>query len=486
MNRNKKRRKIRLLFILLSLAFGIFVSNVNAAESRLTEQATLTVTGVDAGDTFAAYKVLDAYKNEATNEIIYHFTDNFKSFIAQSAKYSDLTEEKYYDLTSGDTGNGSTQTSSTLDAIVSSYATYVKKQNIDGIIMTTNTTNSTLTTEVGTYLVLPKITKRIYAVMVGNLDYKEQDGAWVKNNATIVAKVSDVSIEKTVGDKTSQTTSKCNNQEFTYYVTGTVPQFPTNAINRKYVIQDTLSVGLTHSGMDSIIIKDGEDKLTITESGTVEDASGNHVADVKIEGQIMTIEFDITRINSTKINVTYTAKLNEQAVLGSDGNGNDAILIYANDPYGDKTNETPTKKAVVYTYGLKLLKYREGDTTKKGLKGAEFDIYSDQDLTTKVGTIVTDETGYGSYHSLGEGTYYLKETKAPTGYVVAKNAIEIKVSGASIEDGYQLVEITNNAAGLLPFTGGMGTIIYTMLGLIVIVGSSVGIVHYKKSKIAKT
>lgn len=484
MNKKMKSFKPLLVLFLLLTVVGL-VSNVNAAEERLTEQATLTITGVDVGDTLAAYKVLDAYKDEATNEIIYHFTDNFRGFIQQSTEYGDLTEEKYYDLTSGDTVNGSTQTNSTLDTLVSAYAAYVKKQNIEGIDMTTNAPTATLTTEVGTYLVLPKVTKRVYAVMVGNLDYREQDGVWVKNNATIVAKVSDVSIEKTVGDKTSQSISGRNDQEFTYYITGTVPQFPTNAINRKYIIKDTLSTGLTHSGIDSITIEDGTDRLIITSSGTVEDAAGNHVADIRLEGQVMTIEFDVTRINSTRINVTYTAKLNDQAILGADGNTNDAILIYANDPYGDKTIETPTKKATVYTYGLKILKYRAGDTAKKGLKGAKFDIYSDQALTTKVGTLTTDETGYGSYKSLGEGTYYLKEIKAPTGYVVSKNAIEVKVSSASVDEGYQLVEIANNAAGLLPFTGGMGTIIYTIIGLAIVAGASVGIVYYKKRKVAK-
>ena len=75
-----------------------------------------------------------------------------------------------------------------------------------------------------------------------------------------------------------------------------------------------------------------------------------------------------------------------------------------------------------------------------------------------------------------------QEGKAPTGYVVSKNAVEIEISKASVEEGYQLVEITNNAAGLLPFTGGMGTIVYTIIGLIIIAGASIGIVSYKKSK----
>lgn len=482
-----KTKKIGLLLVSLLLPVVIgFAHNVMADNTTmLTEQGVLTVTGVDGGDVLTAYKVLDVFRNDTTNEMSYEFTNDFKAFLAQSENYSTLTVDEYYKLTSGDIASGSTKTNSTLDSLASAYASYVKKNSVVGIDMTTTDTTATLTTNVGTYLILPKTTKRVYAVMVGNLDYKEQDGTWVKQDANITAKVSDASVTKTVGTKDNKTASFRSNQEFTYYITGTVPAFPTNATNKTYVIKDTLSTGLTHSGIESIVVEDGETELTIAANGKVTDATGNTVATIVLEGQNMTITFDVTHITSTEVNVTYKAKLNNQAVLGEAGNTNNVVLTYANDPYATGNYTTSGETATVYTYGLKILKYRAGDTAKTGLTGAEFDIYTDRELTKKIGSLTTDSTGNATYRSLAEGTYYLKETKAPTGYRLATTAIEVTIDKDNIEnagtdEGYQLVEITNQKVGILPFTGGIGTIVYTASGLAIIGIAAVGIVTYRK------
>lgn len=482
-----KKNKLSLLFlaIMLPVIIGL-VQNVKADDTTpLTEQAVLTINGVDEGDVLSAYKVLNAYKNDETNEVSYRFTENFQAFLTQSENYSDLTVDEYYKLTSGDITTGSTKTTSTLDALASAYASYVKRNSVVGLDMTTTATSTTLTADVGTYLVLPKTTKRVYAVMVGNLDYKEQDGAWAKQDATITAKVSDASVTKSVGTKGEKNGSFRKNQEFTYYIAGTVPSFPTNATNKAYVIKDTLSTGLTHSGIENVVIEDGETELTTAADGTVTDETGATVATITLADQVMTITFDVTHITSTTINVSYKAKLNDQAILGEAGNTNDVVLTYANDPYADGTYTTTAETAKAYTYGLKVLKYQEGDTAKKGLAGAEFDIYEDNALTTKIATITTDENGYGTYASLGEGTYYLKETKAPAGYTLIKNAVAVEITKENVEttgadEGYQIIEITNKKAGILPFTGGMGTIIYTVAGLMIVGVAATGVVTYRK------
>lgn len=469
------------------LALIGFVHNVNATDplAPLTEQATLTITGIDTGDILSAYKVLNAYRNDETNEISYDFTDSFKAFLQQSPTYSNLTIDEYYKLTSGDITSGSTKTTSTLDTLASAYASYVRRNNITGMDMTTENQTATIQAEVGTYLVLPKTTKRVYAVMVGNLDYKEQDGSWVKNNATITAKVSDASITKKVGTQTES--SAVVGKEITYSIKGTVPAYPTNATNKTYIIKDTLSNGLTHSGIENVVIKDGEITLTTNADGQVVNDQGNQVATINLTGQVMTITFDVTYITATMVTVDYKAALNENAVLGSTGNGNDAVLTYATDPYaeGTYTTDSDPTTATVYTYGLKVLKYQEGDTTKKGLAGAEFELYEDSGLTKKITTLTTDEAGYATYKALGEGTYYLKETKAPAGYTLIKNAVEIEINKDNVEttgtdEGYRIVELTNKKAGILPFTGGIGTIIYTVVGLTIVGFAATGIVTYRK------
>ncbi len=487
----KKRNKIISLFIIgiLPMLLGV-IPNVFAVEQALTEQATITITGVDANDKLAAYKVLDAYKNEDTNEITYKFTTDFQTFLTQSENYQNLTVAEYTKLTSGDITSGSTKTSSTLDTLASAYASYVKRNNITGIDMTTTDTTATVETTVGTYLILPKETKRVYAVMVGNLDYKEQDGAWVKNNATITAKVSNASLTKTITTENVKEKSFAIGQEFSYKVVGTVPAFPTNATNKTYIIKDTFSTGLTFAGIENVVIKDGEVALTTNAAGEVKDNAGSTVATITFANQVMTITFNTTYVTSTTVTVEYKATLNNQAVLGEAGNGNSAVLTYANDPYGQGTYTTEEETATAYTYGLKVLKYKDEDGNRKVLKGADFALYSDENLTKVVGALTTDDTGYGEIKGLEEGTYYLKETKAPAGYILSKNVVEVRVDASSIEktganSGYKVVEIENKKAGILPFTGGMGTMIYTLVGCMIVIVSITGYVMYQKKAKSK-
>lgn len=73
-----------------------------------------------------------------------------------------------------------------------------------------------------------------------------------------------------------------------------------------------------------------------------------------------------------------------------------------------------------------------------------FDVYKDSSLTQKLGTITTDSSGKGTLAGVGEGTYYIKNTKAKSGYGLATTtSMKVKISGsvASTTDGYYKVEI---------------------------------------------
>ena len=67
----------------------------------------------------------------------------------------------------------------------------------------------------------------------------------------------------------------------------------------------------------------------------------------------------------------------------------------------------------------------------KALAGAEFTVYSDKDLKNRVATATTDANGKLAFGFKSEGSFYLKETKAPSGYVLSDKVVELTVSTKS-------------------------------------------------------
>lgn len=70
--------------------------------------------------------------------------------------------------------------------------------------------------------------------------------------------------------------------------------------------------------------------------------------------------------------------------------------------------------------------------TGTGLEGAEFGVYEDEALTTPLGTIKSDKNGIVTLSNLSYGeVYYLKETKAPSGYVAGNTVYKVVVEPQS-------------------------------------------------------
>lgn len=493
--------KKRILSLLVAIfTFGL-VLNVDAASITtgstkgtvdtnsyiVADEAALMVTNAPVSDTLAAYKILDTFYNASTNVITYEFTSNFKAFLASSSTYKNLTVDEYYNLTSGDITSGSTRTSSTLDRLASAYASYVKTNSVIGADLTYDAGEGATGTVLpaGAYLVLPKVTNSVYAVMVGNIIPTANGNDWTINDATIVAKVANASVVKSVGSIEHVTGTYDIDEEFSYFLVGGVPQYPTNATNKVYTMKDIIGAGLDFSAISNFVVKDGETSLLVKSDGTVVNAAGNTVATITISGKNLTIAFNVDYVTSTTVTVEYKAKLNNSAVLGDTGNLNSATLTYSNDPYGTGTITSNVAQTSVFTYGVEVLIYANGDKSKV-LSGVKFEVYSDASLTNKLGEITTDSTGRGRLPGLAEGTYYLKQVSTASGYTLPKDAITIKVklegSTPSSVEGYYEAEVAAFEAGTLPFTGGPGTILYTVIGMITVVSAILLFVLYTRKK----
>lgn len=494
-----KKKIIGLLVAVLT--FGLFL-NVNAETIAtnssvkgtvdtnsylVTNEAAITITNAPETDSLVAYKILDTFYNASTNVITYEFTSDFKAFLAQSSTYKNLTVDDYYKLTSGDITSGSTRTSSTLDTLASAYAGYIKTKGLTGtdLIYSASEGGAGNTVPAGAYLVIPKITNSIYAVMVGNVLLTPNGNEWTINDSTIVAKISSASVTKSVGSIGHMDGTYNFDKEFSYFLVGTVPQYPTNATNKTYTITDTVGEGITLSAVTSIVVKDGDTTLTTRTNGTIMDASGNTVATATISGKLLTVVFNVDYVTSNKVTVEYKAKLNSSASLGDSGNLNSAQLTYSNDPYGTGTTTTEVVQASVFTYGIEVLIYANADRSKV-LSGVKFEVYADDALTVKLGEFTTNDQGIGLLPGVAEGTYYLKQVSTAPGYTLPKDAISIKVkiegSTPGSTEGYYEGEVAAFEAGTLPFTGGTGTILYTIIGLITVISAILLFVLYSKQK----
>ena len=321
--------------------------------------------------------------------------------------------------------------------------------------------------------------------MVGNIIPTANGNDWTINDATIVAKVANASVTKSVGSIGHVDGTYDIGEEFSYFLVGGVPQYPTNATNKVYTMKDIIGAGLDFSAISSFVVKDGETSLLVKRDGTVVNAAGNTVATITISGKNLTIAFNVDYVTSTTVTVEYKAKLNNSAVLGDRGNLNSATLTYSNDPYGTGTVTSNVTQTSVFTYGVEVLIYANGDQSKV-LSGVKFEVYSDASLTKKLGEMTTDSTGRGRLPGLAEGTYYLKQVSTASGYTLPKDVVTVKVklegSTPGSVEGYYEAEVAAFEAGTLPFTGGPGTILYTVIGMITIVSAILLFVLYARKK----
>jgi len=270
-----------------------------------------------------------------------------------------------------------------------------------------------------------------------------------------------------------------------------------------YIVHDILSDGLTLDE-DSVSVegltKGTHYTVEFSKSCTGKDKNPA-VCDFHI---IFAQSYLDTLKDDTQIIITYSATLNENAIVGLPGNPNDTRLQYSND------NWTEWDETITYTWDMGVLKYGNGNEANV-LQGAKFVLLNKE--KTQVATIVngkfagwanipaegtewpagaeltTGSDGKISVAGLDADTYYLRETQAPAGYNKLASDVEVKITGATNNDDDTLtytthVEKVNNQSGtVLPETGAEGTMMFITIGSLLAVVAVVFMVTRKKMSI---
>lgn len=315
---------------------------------------------------------------------------------------------------------------------------------------------------------------------------------------------------KDINDSTGDTTGWQDSAD--YDVNDKVPfqltaTLPTDAADfaayktYKLVFHDTQSAGLTFNS-ESVVVK-YEGKQLSADSYTLNTATtDNHTFDLTIADAKSVKGTDskaITVAAGGKFTVEYTSTLNDQAVIGSTGNPNEASLEFSNNPNvgGEgETGETPKDKVIVFTYELDITKTFSDNGTPAENDLPKFKLYkydeAQKDYTTDLGEVTvvkgTDGKYTTSYKRIDDGKYKLVETHTPAGYntAVAKlfeitaehdvNAADPKLISLKIDStpgdtttGVVATTIVNQKGSNLPSTGGMGTVMLYVAGAAVFV-----------------
>ena len=365
-----------------------------------------------------------------------------------------------------------------------------------------------------------------------NYNDKEAEGESFVYDIVAEPKNSEVSVTKTAKD-----TSVAIGQTVEYTVTTTIPKYGSeyfytdkngNKVVPKFEAYDTLSKGLTLDE-NSIKVKVGNDEIS-SDNYTIKFKDTD--PDIAPKTFLLSFNSEYLKGASKEITITYNATVNKDAVYE---NGNTAGVKYSNKPGENGEGDPVEKKENVYTYGIDLTKTGDKKDDKKddtaGLNGAEFTLSKANDnlLTVRInGTTVevnknttnsiltaeyNGDNGKLVFNGLAEGTYTLTETKAPAGYTLLKNPITIEIKANNdgtiksatvngkpestlkkeekdeitgetkqIETGVVPVKIENHSGFTLPGTGGMGTYIFTIGGLVVMAGAVLLLVSSKKKR----
>ena len=496
----------------IMFAFMMVVSmscNVKADEGTTatteTGEGKITINNAIPGQTYKIYKILELESyNPTTENYAYKVTTEWKSFVENEGQtYLTKVDGTDYVNWVGDSADNGEH----VKAFAEKAIAYVKKANSPVITYkekkapdaSAGKTTSTVTFDslpLGYYLVDSSV-----GSLCGLDTTAKEVTIEEKNDVPSVDKK--VSGTDTGNYDTSNTASIGDTVYFKTIITA-------KAGAQNYVLHDKMDAGLTFNE-SSVKVKLNKKKTNENKDLTNTDYS---LVTTGLESTAPKCTFHINFIKDLcdglevddTITVTYSATLNENAVIAGEGNKNETWLKYGeNNNLETNHSTTDTKTFAVNVF--KFYKAKNDLTTEKGLPDANFTLSKNsdgtdpiklinkgsntyrvakKDETNTITEVITPDNGRFTIQGLGAGTYYLTETKQPAGYNKLSGPVTVVIDENGLvkvgESEANPVKVENKTGTVLPSTGGAGTTMIYLIGGALVLGSGVVLVTKRRVK----
>lgn len=448
-------------------AFAMVFSMTGVVQADEKTDGSITINNAIEGQTYTIYKILDLESYDGNN-YSYKAESGWDEFITGAGKsYLKTNENGYVEFVG---------TEADMPAFAKSALQFAKDNGLAKVA--SKTADATNTVTFGTlslgYYLIDSSTGALCSLDT------------TRPTATVQEKNSVPTVDKTILD--SNNTTKKNSANI-----GDTVLFKTTIDVEKgaenYVLHDKMDAGLTFDSIHSVQAHQPSPVLKkdcILQTENLGDDCTFHL--------VFTQEYLNNLTDSHEIDVVYGATVNENAKINQ-ANTNQTWLTYG-DNKKSNVDETQT-----FSFGIPVFKYT--GLTKTGLADAQFKLYNDEackdevkltkadDHTYRVdpkgnATMVSPIDGKFNVNGLKAGTYYLKEMAAPKGYNKLANPIKVTIDNdgkITTVDGKTTTEVgvENKSGTLLPSTGGMGTTLIYLAGIVLVVLSGYVLISKRRA-----
>ncbi len=449
----------RVIAVVLAVLMIAMVASV-AATAATTKQYSFTLKCTKPGYTFTVYPLATIDDTTGAYTVVSTVTD---TAVAAEINASKKSTADLMDLCQESTGIGSGLSDKFTSSATTPTKTYTQPAGIYFVKVTGVPIENTDVLG-GAVVVLDKTVSEV------DLSAKVKNG-----NEPSVDK--DFSVD---GSLTKADQTYGSDDPITYVLTADVPGSFTNQLTQ-YIITDTMGTGLNKTAHDvkSVVLKNGSNTTPLTYDITTNASEIGDTATFGVKLKAVELTKEAFYAEGNKVVVTFESKIDMATAPIATNIPNSDALVYTN-AGGSKTVPGPTVN--FKTYKIQALKLDAQSNAKLG--GAEFTLYK-ADGTTVIATATSDATtGIANFNKLlPAGTYVVKETKEPTGYMLNTTATTVTLGDNTTDTVTVTIKDTKTKT---PSTGGAGTMMFTIIGgSLVLIAGALFVVVMKKRRNSK-